>query len=562
MKYWHLVLILVIVCISAAASAQPQEPAAQINIAVSELSTYVGRALRLADLDSYAWEQDFYTNSNLGCAAVQGVEFGQGFFAFRITMVLDGVTYEWRVSQDGSISFPCDAALLAGTPAAPQFLPTIPPELNLNTQCPPDFAGFLPPRLIAGRQARVEAGGLPNRLRNAPTTLGAQIGVIQPGRTVNVLQGPACADTTVWWQVEIDGTVGWTAEGLPPDNYFLEPVDSPSTFVLTSPPPSPAGEVIDAANAADLAEDQALEEVAFDFAWSPDGRWFALTGETTALYEYPALETSALYSDAAFDVGAGAALAFSPASDTLMLGTEEGALYLYGLATRGRTQPSYSTQVAQLLDVAFSDQGIIGLGRAFIGATGGELRLIDGPATAYYSTVGGITVPRASAVQAVAFSADGVLAAILDGESVLVVNVVSGEQLVGLPLGFPDVDARRDIVFVPSESSYVVAFTDGDSVRIVDLNSGDEDAVAPLPPNAVTRLALNPAGDLLAVVTEPEADDEPYTVDLVALDALESVFSLDVEGAVDAVGFDPSGSVFAIATEDGIIFYTIAPAVG
>lgn len=55
----------------------------------------------------------------------------------------------------------------------------------------------------------------PNIVREAPGRNSTKIGLIQPGEEVEILDGPACADGWVWWQVRSLGTglTGWTAEG-------------------------------------------------------------------------------------------------------------------------------------------------------------------------------------------------------------------------------------------------------------------------------------------------------------------------------------------------------------
>jgi hypothetical protein len=85
----------------------------------------------------------------------------------------------------------------------------------------------MPPRIRLGTAtARVGDGGSPNRLRDEPSVNGFQVGQIQPSRTINqVLGGPACSGTYVWWLVEVDGIQGWTVESDSSDggSYFLEP---------------------------------------------------------------------------------------------------------------------------------------------------------------------------------------------------------------------------------------------------------------------------------------------------------------------------------------------------
>lgn len=95
--------------------------------------------------------------------------------------------------------------------------------------CPGNFAGYLIPRIVVGSStAQVSAGTIPNTLRAYPSVddaEAARLGVIQPLRVIDrVISGPACNQGFVWWLVEIDGLVGWTAESNQSSNdYFLEP---------------------------------------------------------------------------------------------------------------------------------------------------------------------------------------------------------------------------------------------------------------------------------------------------------------------------------------------------
>jgi hypothetical protein len=124
------------------------------------------------------------------------------------------------------------------TPSA-TFTPSITPTLFLGTPlpetsiCPPDFAGYLPSRLIPGQQmARVMEGGSANRLRSEPSVEGELLGTIEPGTTIDaVLTGPACGDDFVWWLVQVNGIIGWTVESSAPD-YYLEPLDG-RPFMVT-----------------------------------------------------------------------------------------------------------------------------------------------------------------------------------------------------------------------------------------------------------------------------------------------------------------------------------------
>jgi hypothetical protein len=91
--------------------------------------------------------------------------------------------------------------------------------------CP--LPGQLPARLESGIRARVEPGpGSPNNLRDAPGVASAVIGQIPPGGAFVVVDGPQCADNYVWWQVNYEAVMGWTAEG-DASRYWLEPLTQP-----------------------------------------------------------------------------------------------------------------------------------------------------------------------------------------------------------------------------------------------------------------------------------------------------------------------------------------------
>jgi hypothetical protein len=80
-------------------------------------------------------------------------------------------------------------------------------------------------RLISGQQARVApTPPVANSLRAQASSSSALLTEIPPGDVFTVIGGPTCGtDGRTWWQVNYNGTVGWTAEG---DNgvYWLEPL--------------------------------------------------------------------------------------------------------------------------------------------------------------------------------------------------------------------------------------------------------------------------------------------------------------------------------------------------
>lgn len=66
-----------------------------------------------------------------------------------------------------------------------------------------------------------------NRVRLKPGINEERTGTLLPGENLVVIDGPACADGFVWWNVRSEsGVSGWTAEGKGQD-YYLVPVPKP-----------------------------------------------------------------------------------------------------------------------------------------------------------------------------------------------------------------------------------------------------------------------------------------------------------------------------------------------
>ncbi|MEO0563833.1 MAG: SH3 domain-containing protein, partial [Chloroflexota bacterium] len=103
--------------------------------------------------------------------------------------------------------------------------------------CPPGFEGYAQPRLMPGAEGIVLPGGA-NRVRSAPNTSGEVLGNIPSGDTFITLRGPSCTDGIVWFEVDANGLIGWTAESVDGE-YFVQPTGAGRTINIPTPPEVP-----------------------------------------------------------------------------------------------------------------------------------------------------------------------------------------------------------------------------------------------------------------------------------------------------------------------------------
>jgi hypothetical protein len=95
-------------------------------------------------------------------------------------------------------------------------------QTSPNYPCPPNFVGYLSPRLMDSPSARVIVRGNIN-LRPIPAISQARLAQIPQWTTISLASDtPQCNQGYVWWQVKYGDFIGWVAEGLDGD-YWLEP---------------------------------------------------------------------------------------------------------------------------------------------------------------------------------------------------------------------------------------------------------------------------------------------------------------------------------------------------
>lgn len=113
----------------------------------------------------------------------------------------------------------------------------------------------MPSRMRVGIRGVVELGGVANRLRDNPgKNVGVIIDYMQPGAEFEVIGGPECDpdDQLRWWEVDYNGTTGWTAEGEE-EEYYIKPPGEADGPALAGVGEIPEGEV-SAATAPDVAK--------------------------------------------------------------------------------------------------------------------------------------------------------------------------------------------------------------------------------------------------------------------------------------------------------------------
>ncbi len=94
--------------------------------------------------------------------------------------------------------------------------------LDQNTNCQETI-------LAIGAIAQVsDTPPVPNQVRTSPSTSATVVGRLQPGETMEILNGPECTNGWIWWYVRglEQDLRGWTAEGNGSSQYLLPVGDS------------------------------------------------------------------------------------------------------------------------------------------------------------------------------------------------------------------------------------------------------------------------------------------------------------------------------------------------
>lgn len=532
-------IIVLLTLITTTAFAEDVPP--QLALALNQLSQRIGRPLSLTDLDSWSFTQNLYTDTALGCPYALGTPRPEGFSGMTFLLVYQGITYDYRVAVDGSLSFPCDQTLLQQQNATPQ-----------PGNCPADFEGYLPPRLNPGGQARIGLGGVSNRLRAAPNANAEQIGVILPGSTVLILDGPSCEEAShiIWWRVDDNGTVGWTAEGVLPEDYFLDPVGEslPSERSLITT------DNVDALTLLATVSQSGVNSIGF----SSDGRLMAVGGRSgLAVYDMTTLSLRTALGDVSVPV---LDLDFSPDGRYLAYTALDGRLFVRDL---NNTVAGPTTLVNPAND-RHANIDFNPAARTLLASGGGPplSALLLSPMWRFYelpSEQEVLVQETDDWVRAVAFSPDGTLFAWMDS-SVHVVEISEGAVTPVVTLALEEVPLQG-LAWQPNapgeEPLHALAFADGAMVRLVDLDLNTEQTFLGDAGFLPQALSFNQDGTLLAAMDVPTNDTTGSTVNIFSVDT-EDVLTSTLLDASRALRFSPDGTLLVIASSQEVIFMGIA----
>jgi len=488
-------------------------------------------------------------------------------------------------------------------------LPVLDPaEVSSGTVhfCPPLYQGFLRPRIDIGKaSARVASRTLANRLRAGPELGAQQIGEIPPRQVLDaVLDGPACDGAFVWWQVEVDGLIGWTVESdLNANAYYLEPVAPPVSEKSTpardglSPAGgrSPEGASADAAMMISSANLDRLDtthvipaDEPLQVAWSPRNQSLAvlLADGDLQFYRYPGFDPLPVYRYASGGFGA-TSFAFGAVTgvtgvtgvtiaDKLAIGGQDGRVSLLRLDEEAsvsmamQLSPSLPGSVRAL---DWSADGSLlaaasGGGDSKLAGPGGELIVwkIDDFRDAP-SAAASLRFAFPYPLTDIAFSANGRWLA-LAGESVASRRAAlwiydAADGLLVFSKALIGMDGMGLVRASPSADLADFFYSNGDSLYLVDIDAGQDLRFyhrpgAIMPQLDIRRRVVGGAEILLAIAgQDPNGQIQLHLVNAMNSDSPTAHLPI----ALDDLAFSPDGRAIALAqrSRDRVLILSAAP---
>lgn len=513
----------------------------QMDIALNDLSNRVGQPLGINNLSNWSWDQETYPNSALGCASVQGT--GAEIAAYQFTLTYSGVTYDYRVSADNTI------VVLCGQLDPNQPTPTPPLDEQYSNRLCIEAEGDLPymrTRINVGLDIEVTEGVL--NLRAAPSSNAEVLQQIPAGLPFLVEGGPSCVDDRVWWYVNVNGQLGYIAEGQDGE-YFVEP---------ERPEPLGSREILTTTNVPTLQEFATITgNFVPHLSWSTDNIRMVLPGAvgSDSIWVYRA-DTITLLPEIIEADDAMTTIEFRPNGTQAMFGTAQGSVHLWQIAP----DPNLTifetlflnTHQSPITSIAFSPDGT-----RFVSSGQGALTTVNVDKTwaAMIWDIGtvsqlAILSDHQGLIQDMAWSPDGTaIVSGADDGTVRFWDANTGAPRATVDIGVP----ITSVAYSPNSQFVAVGLAQSDGrVILIDGATHTQVTEYQVTSAGVSSLAFSPDATMLIV----GGSDNTFAVWSTQSD--QPLTALSVEDNVRQVSFSPDGSFIAVATEKpSVIFYGV-----
>ena len=515
-----------------------QGPPAEIEAALDDLSSRLGRTIALSHLSNWRWEEKNFVDSSLSCDTDTSAGSGTVGYRFRLTYL--SVIYDYRVSHDSQVVLFCgqlNASEATPTPSATERL--------INRLCPDtaEPAPYMRSRIVPGMDVEASLDTL--NLRAQPASAADVLLQIPAGLIFRVAAGPECSEGIVWWYALVNGQTGYVAEGRD-GTYLVEP---------RRPNALSSRVVLDSSNIRQMKE---FARVTGNFhaahTWSSDGKRIALPGArgSDSIWIYDISDE--VLTPTTFDVDRGmTTLEFRPNSSQLLYGGEEGTLHLWEFSNLPQKAPVERLFIdahdGPISATAFSPDGEYFASAARLAYT---QRVADRQwlALLYRASTSqqwNALAGHQGLIRTIAFSPDGnIIASGAEDGSLRFWADRNQPALAAIDLG----STVNTVAFSPDGRLLAVGLGRAhDNLLIFDAETRRQIAATAMPTSAITSLAFSPDSGLLAV----GAADNFFTVwDALALQPLLTVA---VEGAVGEISFSPDGTLIAVSTDKPLLAF-------
>ena len=463
--------------------------------------------------------------------------------------------------------------------------------------CPPLYQGFLTPRIDLGKaSARVASQTLANRLRAGPELGAQQIGEIPPRQVLDaILDGPACDGAFVWWQVEVNGMIGWTVESdLNANVYYLEPVAAPvsqksapardglnpASGQSLENAPTDAAMMISSANLDRLDSTHVIPaDEPLQVAWSPGNQSLAvlLAGGDLQFYRYPGFDPlpTNRYAPDGFQA-ASFAFGGETIEDKLAIGSQDGRVSLVTLDEEASV--SMAMQLSPSLPGSVRALDWSSDGSLLAAASGGQPSKLAGPGgeLIVWKIDDSRGAPGAEAslrfafpypLTDIAFSANGRWLA-LAGESVAsrraalwIYDAADGRLVFSKAL--IGMGGEGLVRASPSADLANFFYSNGDSLYLVDIDTGQDmrfyHRAGAIMPQLDIRQRVVPGAEILLAIASQDADGQAQLRFVNAMNSDSPTAQLPI--ALDDLAFSPDGRAIALAqrSRDRVLILSVAP---